>query len=178
MVELIFVRAENGELVEKAGDSSQRTAGKRYSDIGTTPDGRTRLLEWGDDRATARADEEAAHLAAAPARLKSYLAAKRYAVETSGITVSGVEVPTDRDSVATIKVARDLVREGLLATIPFKAKNGFVTMNQAALDAVVAAIAAHVQACFAKEADLAAAIDAGTVTTAAAIDGAAWPGSS
>jgi len=42
--------------------------------------------------------------------------------------------------------------------------------------AIATAVGAHVQACFAAENAVQAAITAGTITTTAEIDAAAWPG--
>lgn len=110
--------------------------------------------------------------------LKEHAKARRHAAEYGGIAVAGVAVATDAASQAKIKMALDLLAAGVIAgPIKFKADNGWFDLGQAALAAVVAAVALHVQACYAKEAEISAAIDAGTIATAAAIDAAAWPGS-
>jgi len=61
-------------------------------------------------------------------------------------------------------------------TIKYKSGAGFVDLDAATVTAVATAVAAHVQACFAVEADVAAAIADGTVTTTKQIDDWPWPG--
>lgn len=61
------------------------------------------------------------------------------------------------------------------ATIAFKASGGFATLSSAQVIAIATAVGAHVQACFAAEAAINAAITAGTITDFAEIDAADWP---
>ncbi len=113
---------------------------------------------------------------AAPAPLldlKAYAAAKRYVVETAGITVGGVAVRTDRASQATLTGAFNYAQQNPAAIIKWKTATGvFVDLDAATVTAVANAVGAHVQACFAKEAEVAAAIDAGTITDTAGVDAA------
>jgi hypothetical protein len=102
--------------------------------------------------------------------LKSYAAEKRFEVETGGITVGDAQVATDRESQAMISGAFAYVQQNPDAAIKWKGENGFVTLDAAAVTAIADAVGAHVQACFAKEADVAAAIDAGTITDTAGVD--------
>ncbi|MDE1991665.1 MAG: DUF4376 domain-containing protein [Rhizobiaceae bacterium] len=110
-----------------------------------------------------------------PVDLPAYAAAKRYAVEPGGIVVNGAGIPTDRQSQAMITGAYSYVEANPSTTVQFKTNSGFVEMNAAQVTAIANAVGAHVQASFAEEATVVAAITAGTITTTAEIDAAAWP---
>lgn len=111
-------------------------------------------------------------------RLLSRLADVRYQRETGGVNVGGALVKTDRESQATITgaYARALSDPGV--TVAWKADNGFVTLDSAAILLFGAAVFNHVQACFAQEMVHAAAIDAAAnVAALLAVDvEAGWPG--
>lgn len=108
--------------------------------------------------------------------LHAYAAAKRYEIETGGITVNGAAIDTSRDSQAMITGAYAYSQANPEETIQFKATSGWVTLDPATLAAIATAVGAHVQACFAVESTVAAGIEAGTITTTAEIDAADWPG--
>lgn len=108
-----------------------------------------------------------------PVDLVSYTAQKRWALETAGITVSGVPVATTRDSQAMIHGAFSMAQAGLVETFQFKSEAGFLELPAAAVIAIGHAVAQHVQACFAWEKDVLAGVAAGTVTREAEIDGLA-----
>lgn len=110
--------------------------------------------------------------------LKTYAAARRYAAETGGIVVDGVSILTDRESQRLIADAASYVEKYTVATVNFKSATGFVTLTAEQIDAIAGAVGAHVQASFSSEMAVAAAIDAGTITTTAEIDAAAWPATS
>lgn len=115
--------------------------------------------------------------AAAPTvtELKARAAARRWAAETGGITVDGAAIDTSRESQAMIAGAHAYAAAVLSATVDFKASAGWVTLDAAAITGIALAVGAHVQACFAVERQVDAAIDAGTLTTFAEIEAAAWP---
>jgi hypothetical protein len=108
------------------------------------------------------------------ADLAGYAAAKRYAVETGGITVAGARIATDRVSQAMIGNAFAYVQASGAATVSYKTDGGFVTLSADQIKVVALAVGAHVQACFAAE----DAVDAGihatppTITTGAQVDAA------
>lgn len=113
--------------------------------------------------------------AATAAELTAYAASKRYAVETGGIVVDGVTVATDRESQAMLTGAAAYVATSGAASIRWKSAAGWVDLTAAQVTALATAVGAHVQAAFATEAEVDAAITAGTLTTTAEIDAAAWP---
>ena len=103
--------------------------------------------------------------------LDTYLAAKRFEFETGGITVGGQLIATDRESQALVNGAFNFVAQSPSTIVKFKKADGtFAEMNATAVSAVAMAVAAHVQACFAKEAELSSLITAGTITTRADVD--------
>lgn len=94
----------------------------------------------------------------------------RYRAETSGIVVGGSEILTDRQSQALINGAVSFVQLNPTATVRFKiATATFRTLNAGQVIAIGVAVAQHVQACFAREADVAAEIATGVLTTADAV---------
>lgn len=108
--------------------------------------------------------------------LKAYLANVRYEAEVSGVTatVGGEEV-----LMSTRREDRDGARDTLLAIISGLRSDGAVfkfadgVSRPATNDEMKAAIAAafaHVQACFDREAEISAAIDAGKTKTRAQVD--------
>jgi hypothetical protein len=102
--------------------------------------------------------------------LQAYAAAKRFEIETGGIAVETVAIATDRESQAMLVGAYNYLSLNQEATIQWKGETGFVTLGLAQIQAIASAVGAHVQACFAKEAEIVAEIVAGTITTTAAID--------
>ena len=105
------------------------------------------------------------------ATLKSYAAAKRYDVETGGLVVNAMSIATDRQSQAMISGAYNLVT-ATPQSVQFKTGTGFVTLTPEDVTTIALAVGQHVQACFAKEAEVVEAIDSGTITTSGEIDAA------
>ena len=104
------------------------------------------------------------------ADLVTYAAAARYARETSGVTVNGAPIATDRDSQNLISGAYSYVLAKPDATIAFKSTSGFVTLTADQIQAIALAVGGHVQACFAAEAQINSDIAAGKTTTTAQVD--------
>lgn len=97
-------------------------------------------------------------------------AAARYNAETGGITVGGQLILTDRQSQALINGAVVLCGQNPATEIVFKTyPNAFVTLDAAQITAIGVAVGSHVQACFAREAEVAAEIANGTLITPAAV---------
>lgn len=108
----------------------------------------------------------------APVDLAAYAAAARWRKETGGISLASQPIATDRESQALISGAFALVQQQPATTIRFKTPGGFVTLDAAQMSAIAIAVAEHVQACFAIEADIAGDIAAGEITTTTEIDAA------
>jgi len=94
-------------------------------------------------------EEPPAHtLVGAKAEKLVALAAKRYEVETGGVTVNGMTVMTDSISQAKLTGAWLRVQRKPGTTIHWKGKNGWVTVNKAEIEALVDAVSDHAQTCF------------------------------
>lgn len=107
------------------------------------------------------------------ADLKGYAADVRYRREIAGTMVGGVAYPTDRETQAKMTAAVVMTQVNPSATFQWKIADGsFVSLDAADMLAVALAVAAHVQAAFAAESDVVAAIDAGTISTKTQVDGA------
>lgn len=105
--------------------------------------------------------------------LKAFAADKRWRVETGGIVRMGLTVPTDdRAKLLLLGASSEMADED---TAPFNVGTASVVINGAQFKALYGAVVAHVQACMARQTEIMAAIDAGTITTTAQIEAASWP---
>lgn len=111
------------------------------------------------------------------AQLYDHLRDKRKAVEEGGCPFSTVVLTTDPQSQAKITAAYFRAMNDAGYSVPaWKIAPGtFVSLDNTTLRAIGVAVGNHIQACFDKEAELSEQIAAGTLTTYAQIDGAAWP---
>lgn len=92
---------------------------------------------------------------------RNEIAAARYVAETGGIEVDGVTIATDRGSQALLTAAVVTARLDLEFKTRWKCANGrFVTLDAMQLRAIGDAVIAHVEACFAREAELCELVDA------------------
>lgn len=107
--------------------------------------------------------------------LLAYAAEKRWKAETAGIAFGGVPVATDDRSKMLIIGARAKADADAGFSTRWKTSGGFVDLDAATMISISDAVFAHVDACFAAEDVIAAGIEAGTITTTAEIDAAAWP---
>lgn len=95
------------------------------------------------------------------AEKKAALAQRRWEVETGGLMLGGVIVRTDRESQALIAGKQLYLDKVPAATeVRWKAESGWVIIPRAQFEQVAIAVAEHVQACFDREGELAAEIDA------------------
>lgn len=94
---------------------------------------------------------QAATLEDLKAELQRAAAARRWAVESGGITVAGMRVSTAiEDQNRITSVIANAGAAGVQA-VDFKAASGWVSLTLAELSAVAAAIARHVQRCYSAE---------------------------
>lgn len=101
------------------------------------------------------------------------IAHRRYAAEISGTTLAGMPLDTGRDSQALITGAALAAMLDPGYTVRWKTAAGFVELEAAQIIAVAQAVRAHVQACFDREAELLAALEADTFTPDMLEEG--WP---
>lgn len=91
---------------------------------------------------------------------KAEIAAARYEAETAGTTINGVLIDTGRDSQALITgAALAAVIDGSYS-LNWKTDAGFIHLTAPEIIAVAQAVRAHVQACFDREGELVALVDA------------------
>ena len=88
--------------------------------------------------------------------------AHRYAVETGGTMFSGWPVPTGRESQGLINAAYTLARDGYWHGGWKFADGIYRTLSTEQAIGLALTVAAHVEACFAREAEIAAALRAAT----------------
>ncbi|MGI3900522.1 MAG: DUF4376 domain-containing protein [Janthinobacterium lividum] len=160
-------RAENGIVVEVQPHAAEDYVEGLFTDI---PDATTVTvgMTW-DGKAFGTAPAPVAP----PVDLKAYAASARYTKETAGITVNGAAIATDRASQALITGAWATTQINPSATIQWKGSDGtFVTLDAKAITGLAAAVTAHVQACFAAEAQVGKDIASGKVKATADVDAA------
>ena len=97
---------------------------------------------------------------------KAELALARYHAEVSGTEFGGVHIKTDRQSQSLITGAALAATQDPGYSVVWKAEGGFVTLTAEQIIAAAQAVRAHVEACFAREAELSSAVDAAKSTKA------------
>lgn len=113
-------------------------------------------------------------LAAVKARKLQEIAQARYLYETGGVVLNGLVIETDRETQATINGAYASLKDGLLASLDWKAAGGqWVSLNLAGMTPIAQAVAAHVQASFSLEKQLAEQVE--SATTAEEVGAIQWP---
>lgn len=112
-------------------------------------------------------------ISADPAGWAEAVADRRYGAETGGTTVNGLPLDTGRDSQALITGAALAAMLDSDYTVRWKTQSGFVELDAEQIIAVASAVRAHVQACFDREAELLAELDADTFTPEMLEEG--WP---
>lgn len=103
----------------------------------------------------------------------SEIAARRYEAETSGTTVEGIPVNTERDSQALLTGAALQAMLDPNYTVRWKTEGGFVDLDSQQIIGLATAVRAHVQACFDREAELVATVEDGSYTESMLEEG--WP---
>ena len=76
------------------------------------------------------------------------LAALRYQHETSGITLNGMTIETDRQSQAWITGALSFTQLNSSVIINWKTSLGWVELDATQIQAIAMAVAQHIQKCF------------------------------
>lgn len=101
------------------------------------------------------------------------IAARRWEAETTGIKVNGIAIDTGRDSQALITGAAVSAMLDPAYSVRWKTPTGFIDLEGQQIIAMAAAVRAHVQAAFDREAELLSALDSGTFTAEMLEEG--WP---
>lgn len=101
------------------------------------------------------------------------IAARRFQVETGGVTVAGVKLNTERDSQALLTGAAFAATLDPAYHIKWKAATGFVDLTGEQIIGIASQVRAFVQACFNREAELLGAVADGSITAEMLEEG--WP---
>jgi hypothetical protein len=104
---------------------------------------------------TAWADPVAKSLALLKAEKTAAITARRWEVETGGITLNGAAIATDAATQAKLSGALQLVQDDDTRVLDWKGVNGWISLNAAGVTAIAVAVGLHVQACFTREKDAA-----------------------
>lgn len=123
-----------------------------------------------------------APLDTAKTQLLERLADIRWQKETGGIELEGIKISTDRQSQAMITqtvAGLNLTNatDNPITTVKFKSDSGFVELSAEQIAAIGIAVTRHVEACYAREQELASKIESiKTIKTLRKLDlSAGWP---
>lgn len=119
------------------------------------------------------ADEVHAHCNPPVVITHNRIAARRYEAEVGGITLDGMQIDTDDRSKLLINGAALGATIDPAYVMQWKTPGGFVELTGEQVIGIARAVRAHVQACFDREGELHAALEAGTLTAAMLDEG--WP---
>ncbi|MCL6689581.1 DUF4376 domain-containing protein [Pseudomonas sp. R3.Fl] len=101
------------------------------------------------------------------------IAARRWYEETRGIVVDSITLSTERESQSQLLGIALLAAFDPSYSCSWKCSSGFVELNAQQVLAIAKAVRAHVQACFDREAELLAHLEAGTFEESMLDQG--WP---
>ena len=101
------------------------------------------------------------------------IAARRFEVETGGVTVAGVKLNTERDSQSLLTGAAFAASIDPAYHIKWKAATGFVDLTGEQVIGLASQVRAFVQNCFNREAELLGAVADGSITAEMLEEG--WP---
>lgn len=108
-----------------------------------------------------------------PTPTAAVIAARRYEAEVGGLVLNGMQIDTDDRSKLLINGAALEATIDPAYMMQWKTPGGFIELTAQQVIGIARAVRAHVQACFDREAELLAALDAGTLTAAMLNEG--WP---
>lgn len=87
--------------------------------------------------------------------LGAYIRARAYELETGGMTVGGVRIPTGRDDQAMLSGAVNYLALNPTVRIDWQGEDGtFTTLGKAQVEAIASAVGTHVQAHFTRRKQL------------------------
>ena len=153
--------------------SGELGANKKWGAEVLTLDAARKVVKVARKQVAMTAAEKAARDAAISAEWAERIAARRWLAETSGTTVAGVQVNTERDSQALLTGAAFAATLDPAYHIKWKAATGFVDLSAQQIIGVASAVRAFVQNCFNREAELLGAVADGSITAQMLEEG--WP---
>lgn len=153
--------------------SGELGTNKKWGAEVLTLDAARKVVKVARKQVAMTAAEKAARDAAISAEWAERIAARRWLAETSGTTVAGVQVNTERDSQALLTGAAFAATLDPAYHIKWKAATGFVDLTGEQVMGIASQVRAFVQNCFNREAELLGAVADGSITAEMLEEG--WP---
>lgn len=107
------------------------------------------------------------------AYLSQEISARRFRAENGGLDTLGLGIETSRDARSALTAIAQVAMTNPDLFCKWKSKTGFVELSSQQILALFKAVVAHVQACFDREAELLAHLEAGTYEDSMLDQG--WP---
>ena len=153
--------------------SGELGTNKKWGAEALTLDVERKVVKVSRKQVAMTAAEKAARDEEVTAQWADQIAARRFQVETGGVTVEGVQINTDRDSQSLLTGAAFAASLDPGYHIKWKAATGFVDLTGEQILGIASQVRAFVQACFNREAELLGAVVDGSIT-AEMLEGG-WP---
>lgn len=153
--------------------SGELGTNKKWGAEALTLDVERKVVKVSRKQVAMTAAEKAARDEEVTAQWADQIAARRFQVETGGVTVEGVQINTDRDSQSLLTGAAFAVSLDPGYHIKWKAATGFVDLTGEQILGIASQVRAFVQACFNREAELLGAVADGSITAQMLEEG--WP---
>ena len=148
-------------------------ANKKWGAEVLTLDVERKVVKVARKQVAMTAAEKAARDELIAAQWADQIAARRFEVETEGVTVAGVQINTERDSQSLLTGAAFAASLDPGYHIKWKAATGFVDLTGEQILGIASQVRAFVQACFNREAELLGAVADGSITSEMLEGG--WP---
>ena len=148
-------------------------SGKKWGAEVLTIDAARKVVKVARKQVNMTAAEKAARDELIAAQWADQIAARRFEVETGGVTVAGVKLNTERDSQSLLTGAAFAASLDPGYHIKWKAATGFVDLTGEQILGIASQVRAFVQACFNREAELLGAVADGSITAEMLEEG--WP---
>lgn len=153
--------------------SGELGTNKKWGAEALTLDVERKVVKVSRKQVAMTAAEKAARDEEVTAQWADQIAARRFQVETGGVTVEGVQINTDRDSQSLLTGAAFAASLDPGYHIKWKAATGFVDLTGEQILGIASQVRAFVQACFNREAELLGAVADGSITAEMLEEG--WP---
>ena len=153
--------------------SGELGTNKKWGAEALTLDVERKVVKVSRKQVAMTAAEKAARDEEVTAQWADQIAARRFQVETGGVTVEGVQINTDRDSQSLLTGAAFAASLDPGYHIKWKAATGFVDLTGEQILGIASQVRAFVQACFNREAELLGAVADGSITAQMLEEG--WP---
>ena len=153
--------------------SGELGTNKKWGAEALTLDVERKVVKVSRKQVAMTAAEKAARDEEVTAQWADQIAARRFQVETGGVTVEGVQINTDRDSQSLLTGAAFAASLDPGYHIKWKAATGFVDLTGEQILGIASQVRAFVQACFNREAELLGAVADGSIAAEMLEEG--WP---